>query len=560
MNDGPQYLIDTPAPRRLTQTDAGIWSFIAVHDPSGLRRWQRDCVDALLATHQTRLLATAVAGPVSPVRRQSRWSALYQRTVTAGLRTLDVVAYPAGADAVPQVALGEGAPLPDVDFILDFTTNGLAGDPAQPPLGIWRLHLGNTAPGELPCSREVAVRSPVITTAMVATVGGVPRTLHSATIKMRRSHRATLAAVLDAAVDVCRGAFHRAVDPQTPTPMPAAAVAREWPAVGPTRILAGQTRRLLRRMTDIALFTDIWAIGVIPEPASALIGQGALPEPAWKPMPGGGEFHADPFPVRCGETDYVLFEKFDPVQKRGVIAAARMGWSSPGGEAAETVVLDLKCHMSYPAVFNYDGHTYCAPEAHVLGGLRLFRMGAGPTDWTQVAHILPGEALIDATLVQHDGLWWLFATMAGDASDTDLHVWFAPSPFGPWTPHRLNPVKSDVTSSRPAGNFFRLNGRLYRPSQDCATGYGSAVVVHEVLQLDPGRFAEVRVNTLTAQPGWRFPHGLHTVNALDNLVVIDAKRRMLRWPALFAAFRRNPARAGAGAGASARPPAAAGTG
>ena len=38
------------------------------------------------------------------------------------------------------------------------------------------------------------------------------------------------------------------------------------------------------------------------------------------------------------------------------------------------------------------------------------------------------------------------------------HVFHADSPFGPFTPHRRNPVKSDVRSARPAGKLFTWNG------------------------------------------------------------------------------------------------------
>jgi hypothetical protein len=250
--------------------------------------------------------------------------------------------------------------------------------------------------------------------------------------------------------------------------------------------------------------------------------------PSWRKVPDDGTFHADPFPLTVGGDDYVLFEKYDPTQKRGLIAAARLDeWILPAAMDERTAV-DLGCHMSYPAVFTYEGQMYCAPETHVLGGLRILKMGSDPWHWTPAAHILPDIPLIDATLMEHEGLWWLMATLSGSASDTDLHVWHSPSPFGPWAPHRLNPVKSDVRSSRPAGNLIRLNDRLYRPAQDCAKGYGMAVVMNEIIHLDQDRFIERAINRFEPAQTWQYPNGLHTFNMCADGVVIDAKRRAVR--------------------------------
>src|SRR5205085_8124770 len=75
--------------------------------------------------------------------------------------------------------------------------------------------------------------------------------------------------------------------------------------------------------------------------------------------------------------------------------------------------------------------------------------------------MLENIEVFDPTIAQIDGQWWLFCARGelGASTWDELHVFYASTPFGPWTAHRRNPVKSDVRSARPAGDrkSTRLN-------------------------------------------------------------------------------------------------------
>ena len=119
-------------------------------------------------------------------------------------------------------------------------------------------------------------------------------------------------------------------------------------------------------------------------------------------------------------------------------------------------------------------------------------------------------------------------TLLAHGLATALYLFYADSPMGPWRPHRLNPVKVDVRSTRPAGRPFRHGGRLYRPAQDGAPVYGSAIVVHEILELTPTSFREVQIARIS--PEWRPGlSGTHTLNAAGSLTAIDARQRRSRF-------------------------------
>jgi hypothetical protein len=88
----------------------------------------------------------------------------------------------------------------------------------------------------------------------------------------------------------------------------------------------------------------------------------------------------------------------------------------------------------------------------------------------------------------------------------------------------MNPVKTDVRSSRPAGAFVRVDGELYRPAQDCALRYGSAIAINRVVALDEQRFREEVAFVLRPDPNGPFPDGMHTINGLGDVTVIDGQR------------------------------------
>jgi hypothetical protein len=87
-------------------------------------------------------------------------------------------------------------------------------------------------------------------------------------------------------------------------------------------------------------------------------------------------------------------------------------------------------------------------------------------------------------------------------------------------------VKTDVRTARPAGTPFVVDGRLYRPAQDCSDEYGGAVVLNEVELITPNGYHERAVKVLRPGRGWAYERGLHTVSAFGDHLLVDAKRRV----------------------------------
>ena len=143
------------------------------------------------------------------------------------------------------------------------------------------------------------------------------------------------------------------------------------------------------------------------------------------------------------------------------------------------------------------------PETSASRTVEVYRARSFPHEWELHDLLLDGVEAVDATPFEFDGHWWMFANIApvGGSTWDELHLFHAPGPLGPWTPHPRNPVRSDVVGARPAGRPFVRDGQLHRPGQVCVGGYGRAVVVHRVRRLDPEEYAEEAA--WRVEPGWR---------------------------------------------------------
>lgn len=242
--------------------------------------------------------------------------------------------------------------------------------------------------------------------------------------------------------------------------------------------------------------------------------------------PPRGWFWADPFPVHHDGVDHVFFEAYDYERAIGEIHAVTV--DADGHPSPHRVVMAGPHHLSYPFLFQHAGEPHLLVECAQSRRIQAFRAERFPEGWHPVATLLDGWRAVDGTLWQQDGRWWLFACVAetpfddGGREFNELFLFHADTPLGPWTPHRQNPVVSDVRSARPAGPLFMHEGRLVRPSQDCAAEYGHRIVFNEVRRLDTEVYEERPLAILN--PDWAPAlRGCHTYAQAGRLELLDAK-------------------------------------
>lgn len=234
--------------------------------------------------------------------------------------------------------------------------------------------------------------------------------------------------------------------------------------------------------------------------------------------PPTGHFWADPFVVKKDDKYYIFIEDFPYQLDRGILSVLEMDKHGNYGESRP--ILEKDYHLSYPFIFEWDNEYHMIPETHENGTIDLYRCVSFPDQWELVKTLVDGVVAADATLLEYNGKWWMFATIGSESMNEELHIFYADSPIGEWQPHKQNPVKSDIRSARPAGHIIKRGDTYYRPAQDCSVRYGYAIVIHKIVQLDTESYIEEQVSKI-------LPHGFeriaatHTINYTEGISVID---------------------------------------
>ena len=239
--------------------------------------------------------------------------------------------------------------------------------------------------------------------------------------------------------------------------------------------------------------------------------------------PPKGAFWADPFPIEKDGKFFIFFEEFLYESMKAHISVMEMDLN--GSHKAPVKILERDYHLSYPFMFEWQNDLFMIPETKGNRAIELYHCVEFPHKWEFVKALVEEVQAVDTTLFEKDGLWWLFCNIGGKdfASNDELNLFYSETPLGPWTPHRKNPVKSDVRSSRPAGRLFYRNGDLFRPAQDCSKRMGGAMCLNRVTSLTTKDFKEELVTRI--EPNWiKGLHGVHTLNTAGRLTMMDCFR------------------------------------
>ena len=491
---------------------------VAVVTDQPIVRWQADCVAALAGTTGVRVEAWI-----------PRPSAVPAGDAASGPRALAVADVPDALVGIGAVDEAGSDPHP-ADVLLDLTNPGLPDASRWAP-EVWHFRYGRDRLADATLAAQVDyVRRPGVSRVRLeADPGG--RLLREGWLAWHRPEQLDRmlldtvswpSAVARAVVDGEPGAPASPDEPSEP---------RVDPLVGAPAAVrrAAQLGRRISRMPSGAVHHDDWRIGWIDAPIERVAAGGADSRITWLPTP-PGHFSADPFGLPRGEDVHVFYEDYDQRSSRGVIG--HLVLRADGSVDEPVTVLDPGVHASYPFVIEDEGRVFLLPETSAANRLVLYGATEFPVHWEPVATILDGVPAIDATVVRHDGRWWLFAGRLDAGPNHGLYIWHADDLLGPWVPHAGNPVKTDARGSRPAGTPFVREGALLRPSQDSSSIYGGRVVIQQVDELTPTSFAERPVATVEPPPGSPNPDGMHTIAAAGGRTLVDGNRRRLVWAQL----------------------------
>ena len=277
----------------------------------------------------------------------------------------------------------------------------------------------------------------------------------------------------------------------------------------------------LRHLFHVLFLYQQWNIGIADAPISDFLKE-EPPPIHWFPHLPRDTFYADPFGLKSGSRVYVLFEEYKYASKKGRISVIELGNSS---SSRTEIALEKPGHLSYPYLIEYEDEIYCIPESPEVREVVLYKAIEFPTKWKKETVILEDFAGVDTTVFQYKGRWWLFCTNRDyNGANSRLYIFYAAALKGPWQPHRANPVKMDVRSSRPGGTPFMHNGNLYRPAQDSSLSYGGGLSLNRVTKLTPDEFQEDVAAYLKPDPQGPYREGIHTLATLGDKTLVDGKR------------------------------------
>jgi hypothetical protein len=242
----------------------------------------------------------------------------------------------------------------------------------------------------------------------------------------------------------------------------------------------------------------------------------------WLPLDDKAVSYADPFIFKTDDGRVnILFEHVSTYELDGRISL--IVCNDRVDPVFEKIVLDTKDHLSYPFVFKENGKIYIFPENAFGGALNCFEFDPVNRSFVNKQQVI-GLPLLDGTILKQDNKYWLFATLLGESYNSDLHIFYSDQLTGPYRAHPGNPVKQQLNGSRPAGNFFEVDGSIYRPAQNCANYYGESITINKIRKLTVSEFAEDEYMVIKPNRHEEFNYGIHTINAVDDIIVVDGQK------------------------------------
>jgi hypothetical protein len=220
-------------------------------------------------------------------------------------------------------------------------------------------------------------------------------------------------------------------------------------------------------------------------------------------------FIADPFILPNGDLIFEAAEKNSELGQLMTLSGERMN-------LIDTSLIDTHKHLSFPFVMQKDDRFFVMPEMAQSGAQLLCELQNNAIIKTHKLLGLDNERLIDPVLLQRNGTWWLFASKLGNEFD-HLFTWSSFNLFGPYKPHRMNPVVIDPSRARNAGGFITFGTDLYRFGQNNCQEYGDGIAVCRVLQLDDDGYREQPIARLALNE----LHGPHTFSTNGQKAYVD---------------------------------------
>lgn len=261
------------------------------------------------------------------------------------------------------------------------------------------------------------------------------------------------------------------------------------------------------------LILQQWNIGFTETPLQDILA-GEPIQYRWMKHNYEKRWFADPFLLDVTEEDYVvLAEDFEDDRGYAVISKLVVDKKTLELKYVKQL-LDRGTHLSFPIFIKKGEDVIVYPENSQSGELNLYKYDRENEKLVKLETLMKAS-LTDAVMVNYEGEQLMFATKLPNPNGNQLNVYVKKN--GQYALKDI--VEVEGRTARMGGNFFWMDGMLYRPAQDNNECYGGALILQKVVVKD-GKWLFEDVRRLTS-PHPQYTTGFHTFNICKGTVVVD---------------------------------------
>lgn len=232
---------------------------------------------------------------------------------------------------------------------------------------------------------------------------------------------------------------------------------------------------------------------------------------------------ADPFVIKHKDINYVFFEMYDRIKRKGCIGYREI--KKNGKFTRMRKIYEDNCHLSYPLIFKENGNCYIIPESSAKKQVYLLKALNFPKKWCKEKIILNDIKLVDSTFLDFKGDKFIFSTPILEDNVSSLSICNI-TKYGLSEEKLIKPIIKDKSKARMAGNFIYHNSDIIRVSQDCSISYGGGIVFSKIESINEDGIEEKIISSIKGQNlivnNKKFD-GIHTYNYNEDYEFIDVK-------------------------------------
>jgi hypothetical protein len=276
---------------------------------------------------------------------------------------------------------------------------------------------------------------------------------------------------------------------------------------------------------------DIWKVGYIKKSIKKIDFNNIQNENiTWIKQDSKKYYLADPFPIYINNSLHIFLEYYDYVKGKGDIFSYN--------DKKIKLSFSSKYHYSYPLTFQYNDKIYQIKESYEENSISIYELNNFKNEWFKRSDIVSDFAGIDSTILFYENLWWLFTTQKNNGHSYKLFIYYSENLFSDWRPHNNNPVKMNVSSSRGAGNIFKMGEDIFRPSQDYSISNERSIIINKIDILNKYEFHESAVYNINPIQNISFNSKIHTLSSHKDCVALDVCKTISLFsnPLIFSKF------------------------